>query len=126
MTDVFSANASGRPKKRRWASSIGIRGRLFGAFAAVTSLTVFASLVAFISYQWVGDSFRRTEQESIPAMVEALSFSRQAAEFSAMIPNPWRRDSDGDSRITLGLIQRGERRSSPWPFRFGLILTRRR
>ncbi len=84
MTDVFSANAPGGTKKRRLAASIGIRGRLFGAFAAVTSLTLLASLVAFISYQWVGDSFRRTEQESIPAMVEALSFSRQAAEFSAM------------------------------------------
>ena len=84
MTDVFSANASARPKKRRWSASFGIRGRLLGAFAAVASLTLLASLVAFVSYQWIGDSFRRTEQESIPAMDGALSLSRQAAEFSAM------------------------------------------
>ncbi len=55
--------ASSAPCRR-----LGIRGRLFGAFAVVTSLTVVASAVAFLSYDRIGGNFDRIRAEGIPSM----------------------------------------------------------
>jgi methyl-accepting chemotaxis protein len=63
---------------------LGIRGRLFGAFAVVTSLTVVASAVAFLSYDRIGRNFDRIKVESIPAMEKALVLARQTAELSTI------------------------------------------
>src|SRR5580704_13009182 len=67
----------GRPR-------IGLRGKLFGAFAGVASLTLVASVVAFFSYGHIGQSLRRIEVEGIPAVDRAFTLARQTAELSAI------------------------------------------
>ncbi len=46
----------------------GIRTRLFLAFGAVAALTVLASLVAFLSYNRVGDTLAAITERNMPAM----------------------------------------------------------
>jgi len=72
------------PSPREGGSRIGIRGKLFGAFAGVASLTLVASVVAFFSYFYIGQSLRRIDVEGIPAIDRALTLARQAAELSAI------------------------------------------
>ncbi|MFI5015320.1 MAG: EAL domain-containing protein [Hyphomicrobiales bacterium] len=61
----------------------GIRGRLFGALAAVASLTLIASVVAFLSYGHIGRSFQRIEHEGIPAIDHAVKLVLEADELAA-------------------------------------------
>lgn len=62
---------------------LGIRGRLFIAFGGVASLTLVASLVALLSYRYIGRSFEHIERDGIPAITNALVLAREAAELSA-------------------------------------------
>jgi PAS domain S-box-containing protein len=79
MPPILRAGKSARSERFR----LGIKGRLFGAFAAVASLTLIASIVAFLSYAHIGRSFRRIELEANPAMSHSLNLAREAAELSA-------------------------------------------
>ncbi|SDR37415.1 PAS domain S-box-containing protein/diguanylate cyclase (GGDEF) domain-containing protein [Rhizobiales bacterium GAS113] len=63
---------------------VGIRGKLFGAFAGVASLTLIASVVAFFSYDYIGQRLRRIDVEGIPAVDRAFTLARQGAELSAI------------------------------------------
>lgn len=65
-------------------SGVGIRGKLFGAFAGVASLTLVAGVVAFFSYGHIARSLRQIEAEGIPAVDRAFTLARQAAELSAI------------------------------------------
>jgi diguanylate cyclase (GGDEF)-like protein/PAS domain S-box-containing protein len=67
----------GRPR-------IGLRGKFFGAFAGVASLTLVASVVAFFSYGHIGRSLQRIGSEGIPAVDRAFTLARQAAELSTI------------------------------------------
>jgi diguanylate cyclase (GGDEF)-like protein/PAS domain S-box-containing protein len=62
----------------------GIRGRLYGAFAAVASLTLLASVVAFFSYSTISAGLQRFEIEGVSAIGHAQALSRRAAELSAI------------------------------------------
>jgi methyl-accepting chemotaxis protein len=79
MTEGAAAAPSPVQRKR-----LGIRGRLFGAFAIVTSLTVVASAVAFLSYGRIGGNFDRIRAEGIPAIKRALVLAREMAELSTI------------------------------------------
>ncbi len=81
------ARAAENARGRR---GLSLRTRLIGAFAAVGSLTLGASLVAFISYNRIQSGFERIERVGIPAMSRALTLARQASDFSettAALPN---------------------------------------
>jgi len=66
---------------------VGIRGKLFGAFAGVASLTLVASVVALFSYGYIGRSLHSIEADGIPAVDRAFTLARQAAELSAISSN---------------------------------------
>ncbi len=75
---------SSLPARENEFSRIGLRGKLFGAFAGVASLTLVASVVAFFSYGHIDRSLRRIGGEGIPAVDRAFTLARQAAELSAI------------------------------------------
>src|ERR1700738_4297027 len=77
-----SAGAAVHPGDGRWR--VGIRGKLFGAFAGVASLTLVASVVALFSYGYIDRSLHRIEAEGIPAVHRPFTLARQAAELSAI------------------------------------------
>jgi diguanylate cyclase (GGDEF)-like protein/PAS domain S-box-containing protein len=62
----------------------GIRGRLYGAFAAVASLTLLASIVAFFSYGAISADLQRFEVQGVSAIAHGQALSRRAAELSAI------------------------------------------
>ncbi|HYC26031.1 MAG TPA: EAL domain-containing protein [Roseiarcus sp.] len=62
----------------------GVRFKLFGAFAAVASLTLLASVVAYFSYSYISQSLYRFEIEGMPTISQAQTLARRAAELSAI------------------------------------------
>jgi methyl-accepting chemotaxis protein len=64
----------------------GIRAHLFLAFGVVAALTVLASLVAFLSYNRVGDTLAAITERNMPAMSLALTLARESAEITATAP----------------------------------------
>ena len=84
---MTSATGSLDPIRRKpdtGGLKLGIRGKLFVAFAAVASLTLVAATVALLSYDRIGDSFERLDSDAIPSIDHALTLARQAAELSAI------------------------------------------
>src|SRR5712671_4175863 len=78
-------NALGRARRTvPTGGQHGIRARLMSGFIGVASLTLLASVVAFFSYNYIGQSLRRIETQSIPVMTRALIFAREAAEYSSL------------------------------------------
>ena len=63
---------------------LGIRGKLYGAFAGVASLTLLASVVAFFSYSYISEGLYRFETEGVSAITQAQALARRAAELSAI------------------------------------------
>jgi len=61
---------------------IGIRGKLFSAFALVSALTLLATGASLISYRNIGAELHQIDQDSLPGMTHALILGRQAAELS--------------------------------------------
>jgi methyl-accepting chemotaxis protein len=82
MTDTTDAEAV--PSRRRWRPSIGIRGRLIGAFVVVGGLTLAACLVSYSSFVQIDTSFAKVEGESMPQMSGALDLSRQGGAIAAL------------------------------------------
>jgi methyl-accepting chemotaxis protein len=66
--------------------SLGIKGRLFLAFGLVATLTVLASMVAFVSYDRVGGRLADISDHNIPAMTISLTLARESAEITATAP----------------------------------------
>src|SRR5271170_5192563 len=79
-TQAKLAVKSAQPDQVRF----GIRFKLFGAFAAVASLTLLASVVAYFSYSYISRGLYRFEIEGMPAVSHAQSLARRAAELSAI------------------------------------------
>src|SRR5579859_4320898 len=67
-----------------WRVRFGIRGKLYGAFAGVASLTLLASVVAFFSYSYISAGLYRFEVEGVSAITQAQALARRAAELSAI------------------------------------------
>ncbi len=67
-----------------WVATWSIRFKLLAAFAAISTLTVVATLAALLAFNIVGESLRKIETESLPGMTHAFVFARQAAELSAI------------------------------------------
>ena len=67
-----------------WIGTLSIRFKLLSAFAAISTLTVVATLAALLAYSIVGKSLREIETESLPGMTHAFVLARQAAELSAI------------------------------------------
>jgi diguanylate cyclase (GGDEF)-like protein/PAS domain S-box-containing protein len=62
----------------------GIRGKLYGAFAGVASLTLLASVVAFFSYSFISAGLYRFETEGVSAITQAQALARRASELAAI------------------------------------------
>ena len=73
-----------RPEKTR--SALGIRGKLFIAFAGVGALTLVATAVAWVSFRATGDSFVEVTDRDVPALVLAQQLSNQSGAFAAGLP----------------------------------------
>jgi diguanylate cyclase (GGDEF)-like protein/PAS domain S-box-containing protein len=63
---------------------VGIRGKLYGAFAGVASLTLLASVVAFFSYSYISAGLYRFEVQGVSAITQAQALARRAAALSAI------------------------------------------
>ncbi len=63
---------------------LGIRAKLLMAFATVSSLTLVAAGVAFLSYGVVGRSLAVIETDSLPGMTHAFVLARQASDLSSL------------------------------------------
>ena len=94
----------------RGRRGLSLRTRLIGAFAAVSSLTLGASVVAFVSYNRIQSGFERIERVGIPAMSRALTLARQASDFSgtiATLPN-----ANDQSELQAGVVRSRQALSS--------------
>ena len=64
-------------------SMLGMRGKLFLAFAGVGVLTLVATAVAWVSFRATGDSFAEVTDRNVPALVLAQQLSSQRGAFAA-------------------------------------------
>lgn len=74
---------------KRWktvAVLTSVRGRLIGAFAIVTLLTVAGSFLSLLAFQNVDASFHKLQSESLPQLDHSLALARFANEITARIP----------------------------------------
>jgi diguanylate cyclase (GGDEF)-like protein/PAS domain S-box-containing protein len=78
---MIHSQVSPAPTRR---TGLGIKGKLFAAFAGVASLTLAASVVALFSYDYIGRSLHRIEVDGVPAVDRAFTLAREAAELSAI------------------------------------------
>src|SRR5258708_33675796 len=66
-------------KSMSW-HGLGLRGRLFAAFGAVTATTVLASATAFVSYDRLGRSLEVVTGTSLPHVTRASDIAMAAAD----------------------------------------------
>jgi methyl-accepting chemotaxis protein len=66
-------------KSMSW-HGLGLRGRLFAAFGAVTATTVLASATAFVSYDRLGRSLEVVAGTSLPHVTRASNIAMAAAD----------------------------------------------
>ncbi len=65
---------------------LGVRGRLFLAFLAITSFTVLAAVAAVISFLKIGESLDTITKERVPVALVAQEISREAERILAIGP----------------------------------------
>jgi len=80
---VDGASGAAAPRRGR---RIGIRTKLFAAFAAVAATTVVSAGVAWVAFERAGATLTRTVGTDLPMMEEADGLSRHAAAFAASVP----------------------------------------
>jgi methyl-accepting chemotaxis protein len=83
---AHATSAIGETRTNPRSRGFGIRTHLFLAFGAVAALTVLASVVAFLSYNRVGDTLAAITERNMPAMSLALTLARESAEITATAP----------------------------------------
>ena len=66
--------------------ALGLRGRLFVAFAGVATLTVLASGTAFLSYDKLGGSLAIVVEKNLPEVARASKVAKAASEVVATAP----------------------------------------
>ncbi len=66
---------------------LGVRGRLFLAFLAITSFVVLAAVAAVISFVKIGDSLDTITKERVPVALIAQELSREAERILAVGPS---------------------------------------
>jgi methyl-accepting chemotaxis protein len=81
---VVAAIASWRPDLR----IRGIKGRLFGAFAAVTGMTVIAAIAASLLFSHVGSLLQGVAAKNIPEVIATLELARETQSLAAGAPGP--------------------------------------
>ncbi|WP_445680600.1 ATP-binding protein [Radicibacter daui] len=75
---------AGQGEKRRWSKRIA--GRLIIAFVATSLLTGFAAVTGIIAINNVGRVLDETTSQQLPAMLNALSLSRQVERVTSLAP----------------------------------------
>lgn len=106
----FLAGKEGRFTKPDDASAaIGIRGRLFAAFACVASLTLVASAVSFVSFGRVDGAFQQVASNGVPAITRSLELARHAAEITAVAPALLAADSNTNLVAARSALQEKRR-----------------
>jgi methyl-accepting chemotaxis protein len=66
--------------------NLGMRHKLYSAFALAASLTVVSAAVAWVSYRSVNTAVDTVGQKTMPTMVSALTLARQTAMLTAAAP----------------------------------------
>jgi phosphoglycerate-specific signal transduction histidine kinase len=89
---------------REGVAGLGIKAKLFLAFAGVAGLTLIGSAVALMSYGRVDGAFERVTGDGLPAITQSLQLAREAAEVTALAPVLLAADSQaalGAARMTV-------------------------
>jgi methyl-accepting chemotaxis protein len=84
---------------------IGIRGKLFAAFAGVAAMTLVASAVAYTSYGRIETSLGRVSGDGLPALSHSLELARQAADIAAVAPALLAADSPANLNASRGALE---------------------
>lgn len=85
--------------------AMGIKSKLFCAFALVLATTLIASGIGLYSYWRLSDSLSGITEESVPLMEESMNLAKHAAEFSARIPLLAASENAEDAGSQYELIQ---------------------
>jgi len=92
--------------------SVGVRGRIFLAFAGITALAALGGLAALIALAHVGKEFEHVARVRVPATLAALDLSRQAERVASFAPRLVADETPVDAlrtdRIIRGQINRLE------------------
>jgi methyl-accepting chemotaxis protein len=91
------------------SATVGIRGRLFAAFACVASLTLIASAVSFVSFGRVDGAFHLVTGNGVPAITRSLELARHAAEITAAAPVLLGADSSANLAAARAALQEKRR-----------------
>ena len=75
-----------RPDFRLRGRRLGIKGRLFYAFAAVSLMTVIASIVASMLFSQVGALLKGVATKDIPEVIATLELARETQSLAAGAP----------------------------------------
>ena len=90
-----------KPKATQGRTGMGIRGKLFAAFAGVGALTVIATAVAWFSFRVTGENFSEVTDRDVPALVLAQQLSTQAGAFAAGLSAVFAASSEGELNAAL-------------------------
>ncbi len=81
-----------------------ILSKLIAAFALISSLTVLASGVAFVSYGSLGEKLRQVETRSLPRFSELFVLSQQASALSGLSASIARADTKEELQKAAGAV----------------------
>jgi signal transduction histidine kinase/DNA-binding response OmpR family regulator/HAMP domain-containing protein len=91
-TTAIGADRDSRSQDRRGGKSswnrlrLGVRGRLYAAFAGISFLVVLAAVVSILSFVRVDHALQGITKGSVPLVIVALDLSRQAERIVAAAP----------------------------------------
>ena len=106
---AFRTKPSSAKPQAPGSAVVGIRGRLFAAFACVASLTLIASAVSFVSFGRVDGAFNRVASDGVPAITRSLELARHAAEITAAAPVLLSADSNANLNAARAALQEKRR-----------------
>jgi methyl-accepting chemotaxis protein len=72
--------------KGRSGLQLGVRHKLYVAFAAAAAMTVIASLVALFNFTRIGESLEDITQRRVPGMAASLELAQLSAQIAAVAP----------------------------------------
>lgn len=86
MRGALAAPEHARPASSDGRRRIGVRGRLYAAFASLAFLVVVASAVSFFALSRVDRALSEITGDSVPLVISSLDLSRQAERIVSAAP----------------------------------------
>jgi methyl-accepting chemotaxis protein len=83
---IVKAPLSAKPKTSARGHQLGIRHKLYLAFAAAAAMTVVASLVAWFNFTRIGESLDDITARRVPGMAASLELAQLSAQIAAAAP----------------------------------------